>query len=150
MNGTQLTTPPLKALSLWQPWASAIAEGHKLIETRHWCTWYEGVIAIHAAQRWGSDQKNFLRILHEDIQPPIIRNLPFGAVVAVAELHGCVPTENLKPRTLEFMLGNYDPGRWGWLLRDVRPLHEPLPLKGRQGLWTLTAEETRQVLERVK
>ncbi len=26
----------MKAISLWQPWASLMADGRKKIETRHW------------------------------------------------------------------------------------------------------------------
>ena len=45
----------MKALSLWQPWASLIAAGVKKVETRHWPTAYRGPIAIHAAKRLESD-----------------------------------------------------------------------------------------------
>ena len=41
----------MKALSLWQPHAQAIAAGLKPYETRHWPTRYRGPIAIHAAKR---------------------------------------------------------------------------------------------------
>jgi len=30
----------MKTISLWQPWASAVAVGSKTIETRHWPTNY--------------------------------------------------------------------------------------------------------------
>lgn len=33
--------------------------------------------------------------------------------------------------------GDYSPGRWAWLLEDVRVLPEPLPAKGRQGWWSV-------------
>lgn len=39
----------MKALTLWQPWASLVALGHKRIETRCWETKYRGTLAIHAA-----------------------------------------------------------------------------------------------------
>lgn len=41
----------MKALTLWQPWASLIALGVKTIETRGWSTNYRGPLAIHAAKR---------------------------------------------------------------------------------------------------
>lgn len=41
----------MKAISLWQPWATLIATGAKQIETRSWATSYRGPIAIHAAKR---------------------------------------------------------------------------------------------------
>jgi hypothetical protein len=39
----------MKALTLWQPWATLIANGTKTIETRSWSTSYRGPLAIHAA-----------------------------------------------------------------------------------------------------
>ena len=36
----------MKALSLWQPWASLVAFGEKKVETRIWKTSYRGPIAI--------------------------------------------------------------------------------------------------------
>ena len=35
----------MKAISLWQPWASAVALGSKRVETRSWSTSYRGPLA---------------------------------------------------------------------------------------------------------
>ncbi len=40
----------MKAITIWQPWASLIACGAKKYETRSWATNYRGPIAIHAAR----------------------------------------------------------------------------------------------------
>lgn len=42
---------PHKALSLWEPWASLVVWGLKLVETRSWQTRYRGRLWIHATQR---------------------------------------------------------------------------------------------------
>lgn len=34
--------------------------------------------------------------------------------------------------------GDYSPGRWAWLLTDVRQLAVPEPAKGKQGWWEWT------------
>ncbi len=39
----------MKAITIWQPWASLLAYGGKQFETRSWATSYRGPIAIHAA-----------------------------------------------------------------------------------------------------
>ena len=39
----------MKAITIWQPWASLLACGGKRFETRSWATSYRGPIAIHAA-----------------------------------------------------------------------------------------------------
>ena len=41
----------MKALTIWQPWASLLVSGRKKYETRSWATAYRGPIAIHAAMR---------------------------------------------------------------------------------------------------
>src|SRR5690606_17299582 len=97
---------PMKALSLWQPYASLIAVGAKRYETRHWKTDYRGPIAIHAAKRRITNDEwlyirfdpNFRAIsrtlgFDRGIDP---NTLPYGAVVCVAELVNCIPTESLE------------------------------------------------------
>lgn len=41
----------MKAITIWQPWATLIAIGAKRYETRSWSTTYRGPLAIHAAKR---------------------------------------------------------------------------------------------------
>jgi hypothetical protein len=43
--------------------------------------------------------------------------------------------------TGQLPFGDFTPGRWAWLFDNVRPLAEPVPMKGRQGLWTLPTAE---------
>jgi hypothetical protein len=35
----------------------------------------------------------------------------------------------------EIAFGDWTPGRYAWLLANVRPLAEPVPARGAQGLW---------------
>ncbi|MBP0015307.1 MAG: ASCH domain-containing protein [Roseofilum sp. SID3] len=49
-------TETFAALSVWQPWASLIAQGHKEYETRNWATNYRGEILICAAKKRITDQ----------------------------------------------------------------------------------------------
>lgn len=125
----------MKALSLWQPWASAIALGHKRIETRHWSTSYRGPIAIHAAKRWTAEEREFASV--ERALGRLPDRLPLGAVVATARLIGIRRTEDLELTIgpIEKLYGNYGPRRFGWMLDDIRPLLEPFPCVGRQGLF---------------
>ena len=39
----------MKAITIWQPYAQAIALGLKKFETRSWPTKYRGKLAIHAS-----------------------------------------------------------------------------------------------------
>jgi hypothetical protein len=40
----------------------------------------------------------------------------------------------------ERAFGDYTPGRYAWLLADVRPVDPPIPATGRQGLWEWVRE----------
>lgn len=35
----------------------------------------------------------------------------------------------------EVQYGDYRSGRWAWILGGIRPLPEPRPATGRQGIW---------------
>lgn len=129
----------MKAISLWQPWASAIALGCKRIETRHWAPRYRGPIAIHAAKRWGPDERDFAAEFAGafDIR---LRTPPLGAIVATARLTGCRRVEDILAdgiSEMEQALGNYAGGRYGWMLTDIVPLIAPIPFSGHQGLFDI-------------
>lgn len=127
----------MKAISLWQPWASAIALGHKRIETRHWSTSYRGPIAIHAAKRWTRDERDYADAFAHFM--PMPHGYPLGSIVATATLYDVRRTEVLAPMisAREDQLGNYSPERFGWLLGDIQALAIPIPFLGRQGLFDI-------------
>ena len=127
----------MRCISLWQPWASAVALGLKRIETRHWSTNYTGKLAIHAAKRWTGDERDtaamFAGLYDLRLAAP-----PLGAIVATARLVRCDRSEDILRRgigKMEEALGNYGPGRFGWILDDITMLAEPVPFRGMQGLF---------------
>jgi hypothetical protein len=177
----------MKAISLWQPWASLIACGAKPFETRSWAPPRELIgqtIAIHAAKKidkdaaemateiaygqfddhgglgdrleasWGGD-----RTCDELMGKFGHTVMPIGCVVCTARLDGAfqlgeraegtaVEARTVVRRLISRQMpdcftvrlddfGNYAPGRWAWLLRDVRPLIPPPPAIGRQGFFDL-------------
>lgn len=128
----------MKALSLWQPWATLVALGKKRIETRSWGTDYRGPLAIHATKTIRKEclvvmkRRVFVDALHMDPD-----DLPLGVIVAIVDLVGCeqiMPWSELPPSP-EFDFGNYTAGRFMWSLADVQELDEPVPARGLQGLW---------------
>ena len=143
-------------LSIWQPWAMAIALGSKRIETRHWYTPHRGPLAIHAAKHWTLEERGLLQ------EPewigalqPVTRempDIPLGAIVAVCDLVDCRRVESFSDGELlcallpvwdfeghhkwtENDMGNFEPGRFGWVLANVRALEVPIPYRGMQGLF---------------
>ena len=117
--------PTMKALSLWQPWASLIADGRKNIETRHWELLYRGPLAIHAAMRvekeacfdFGYDWKT----------------IPRGAVLCIVGVQGCVRFPHPLAPPDEY--GDFEEGRFGFLLTMLKKFDQPIPAKGMQGIW---------------
>ena len=125
----------MKAISLWQPWATAIAVGNKHVETRHWATSYTGPLAIHAAKRWEKSAREFASVERAIGRLPA--RLPLGAIVATAILIGCRRTEDVEPQLspVERIYGDYTAGRFAWFLADIVALDEPIPFRGAQGFF---------------
>ena len=125
----------MKAISLWQPWASAIALGHKKIETRSWSIRYRGPILIHAAKTFPRVAQDFASVERALGRMP--ERVPLGAIVAVARLIIVRPTEELalEISAIEKLYGDYSDGRFGWVLDNVRAFKEPIGYRGSQGLF---------------
>ena len=150
----------MKALSIMQPWATLIAQGAKRIETRGWATSYRGPLAIHASKGlpgWVVDivrsEPQFANALGNLLDPrgKVLGDLPRGCIIAICQLvsvkfiganadgwswtgpDGHQFSYQLTDR--ERALGDYTPGRYAWLLADMRPLDAPVPARGALGLW---------------
>lgn len=140
---------PIRALTLYQPWATLMAIGAKPDETRGWAAPQsleigealaihaglrdpaiglqelgpEGArAALHAMQRAGIDVN----------QPP-----PTGCVLSIHEFRGCrrawLRKDDLP--AAERLFGDYSYGRYAWQLPLLYRLPKPNPCRGHQGLW---------------
>ena len=139
----------LRAISLWQPWATAMALGLKRNETRGFQTKHRGEIAIHAAKCWTPAQRQFAE--QRRAMGEISFGLPFGAIVAVVDISAVwltVPNAHLVCGQ-ERDWGDYGPNRYAWATNNLRPLSEPVPCKGQQGMWTLDPAIEALVRERI-
>lgn len=123
----------MPALSIRQPWAHLILHGPKRIENRSWGTSYRGPLAIHAPAAWADDVP--AEIAAELGLPA---DLPRSAFVGVAHLaggHRCPAGQVCSPWAA--------PGQYHWQLADPRALAEPIPARGRLGLWPTSVEVDR-------
>ncbi len=132
----------MKALSLWQPWASLIAAGVKRFETRGWPTTYRGPLAIHASKTIVLDlTPDLASLCDQTFGTEWAETLPAGRVIAVCDLVDCVSTtmawQAEKISNIQFLCGYYAPGRFAFELANVRALKSPVPLRGRQKLFNI-------------
>ncbi len=131
----------MKAITLWQPWASLVAIGAKTIETRSWSTPYRGELAIHAAKRNPLFSSLDFHQLVRDVFKKfgIDYNVPLGVIVATCELVDVFPVENFWPmlhdHPLEASFGDWSEKRFGWQLSNIKMLEPPIPARGSQGFW---------------
>lgn len=137
----------MKIISLWQPWASLIAEQLKRYETRTWSTDYRGELLIHAAKRpMDAIGVELCRRFGLPLQ------LPLGMIVAHCHLMESWRGDEVNASADERLCGDFRDGRYAWALDYVTKL-EPIACKGRQNLWTAPPEIVQAVdrqLERCK
>jgi hypothetical protein len=101
----------MKALSIRQPWAWLIANGHKDVENRNWryAPTFRGSFLIHAGKRFGgphrADEWHWLNIECPD-------TFELGGVIGIAVLVDVV-TRSKSP---------WFTGPLGFVLRNARPL----------------------------
>jgi activating signal cointegrator 1 len=126
----------MKALTIRQPWARAVATGVKRIETRSWRTHYRGRLLIHAASTFGPVER---RVEIELAHNRVLRGSSvgqLGGIVGFVELIDCIPVDNVRGKLsrAELLLGDYSAGRWAWLLHEAGQTHfRACP--GALGLW---------------
>lgn len=165
-----------RAIVLHQPWASLVALGIKKYETRSWSTKYRGKLLICSAKvsytpnTWLgdcliSDKTNQICQLagmgkfHKVTLDFFNCNLPLGKVLCVVDLDGCylmtTDGENIKAEgrevsQLEQLCGDWQAGRKAWELNNLVLLPEPVPIKGKQGLWIPERSVIEQVESRLR
>jgi hypothetical protein len=129
----------IRGLTLWQPWAEAVASGKKTIENRPWAPPRELVrqrayLAIHAGKTYDAAGEEFLARHGLIYTRAAVR---YSAILGIARLAGVV-TRSDDPMFF---------GPFGWVLEDVAPI-DPIPCRGLQGLWPLSPELLAAVRER--
>ncbi|MFT3708065.1 MAG: hypothetical protein QM817_10450 [Archangium sp.] len=157
---------PMLALTVWQPYAFAIAEGWKTVENRTWAPPKQlpigARLAIHAAAKLpeADDVAGIREMLYDSrghakgAKPwhvPKLAEFKLGCVVAVATLAAVIKTED--ERIVGALPSDQVPfyfGPFGWLLKDIKKLPVPVRARGMQGLWPLGGEELFAVHEQLR
>lgn len=146
----------MKAITIYDPWATLAALKQKQYETRDWPIKYRVPIAIHAAKStkpWHMDfcwDEPFYTALKERHAGGGITFYP-GCIVAIGNLADCSKVVStlrkdgkltwvrLKNGQIiegnELAFGDYTLGRYAWKLEDVHQLIVPIQTKGYQRIW---------------
>lgn len=128
----------MKALSIRQPWADLIVSGEpvcigsalkgyaiKDVENRSRRTHYRGKVLVHASKRWEADAAQELR--GKGVCIGAIKDYPAGAIIGSVYIVDCV-TESNSP---------WFTGPFGWVLKNPVVFPQPVPMKGRLGLFNV-------------
>lgn len=157
----------MKALTIIQPFAELIATGRKRVENRSWYTGHRGPLLIHAAKAKRYLGESVQELAQDYDLPP--DSISFGAIVAVADLIGCVTLQpNLAQRNVyqrSFLVPQWakqihpwledhehTEGPCCWILANVMRLPEPVVVGGALGLWSPSesvAEQVKRQLSRI-
>jgi hypothetical protein len=168
---------PLRAVTIWQPFASLLAVGVKPVENRTWSPRAAELrvgqcVAIHAGAKYDRESWEYVVSLSKRLkhagrwtpqrEAPWRINAakpsrdadssdvtPYSAIIGVAVLDE-VRTE---PRVFCDDAGDYEDPWWcgpvGWYLRDPVPF-APVLCSGARGLWTVEGETLDVVRERYR
>ena len=137
----------MKALTISQPYASLIVDGHKPFENRTWECLYRGPLAIHAGKG-----KQYL-------DADELKAYPTSAILGVCEVYGCIHVPSAREAVAsgrscngfaanelsEMLAHPHCEGPYAILLRDIRKLPEPLAIGGKQGLWNVPGSYVLQI-----
>ena len=133
----------MKALSICEPWASAIVSGKKNTECRNWQTHFRGEFLIHTSKRYDGSAPGWLKQLYP------LENCKLGFIIGKATLLDV--HEYTSDREFEadahFHLCKWTPeelgddlveySRYGFIIIDAKPI-EPIQAKGALNFWNFT------------
>lgn len=132
----------MKAISIKEPYAAAIALGYSSIENRTWRTRYRGPLLIHASKtlddNWFSREGAFLyRTFRQRYETDLVglidrADFPTGGIIGIANLVDVlVQGDPLEKSYLPWFEGPY-----GFVLREQHALPF-LPMNGQLGIFTV-------------
>ena len=160
----------MKVLTIHQPWASLIIEGHKPFEFRGWRAFDSIIgqrIVIHASIRKPTQKEiaeifcnmvaggeyakrmclkpsteieRRLKEMH-DVPESMPRGAGLGTAVLREVVTGQEAAYEFGVREFEDQLSGYATN-YGWRLVDIDRWESPVPAKGHQGFWNWTGPET--------
>ncbi len=138
-GGAEAQPSTIKALSVRQPWAWLIVNGHKDIENRNWKTRFRGQVLIHASKGMTKEEYDDVAYMLNDgsndglgclqIHLPDRKLIERGGIVGICEIVDCVTESDSM-----WYFGNI-----GFVIRNARPLPF-VQYKGQLGFFDVSRE----------
>lgn len=138
-------SPIYPVITLYQPWATWIMRGWKLIETRTHDRFksLEGKrILIHAGQTTDASAINNPYLTREQLlyKPDEVIN---GVILGECLVQGFGKLNDSHSAKALIDCGSTE--RWGLFLNEIMMLQEPIPVKGEMGIWYFNIETMQKV-----
>jgi len=131
-----------KVITLKQPWAQLVIQGHKQFETRGFQTSYRGELYIHSSGHFNTE---FIELCYTEPFKSCIKSphyLRCGYIIGKVDLVKCESTSIIKQTLIgselgerEIAFGDYGPGRFAWLLEHPVIFERPIKQKGALSIW---------------
>lgn len=122
----------MKALSIKQPWAWLIVNGHKSVENRDWDTRFRGEFYVHAGKAFDKAGYQWVRVYFPEIDMPSEPMFERGGIVGKARIINTISYSEqrlLTKKDKPWFFGDY-----GFILDEAQPLPF-MPLKGQLGFF---------------
>ena len=122
----------MKCLTIKEPWASLIINGHKKYEFRSWKTNYRGKLLIHAGMSIEKEILNRFNCYE--------LNYCKGCIIGEVTLTDCILVTKdfndklLKENKIIYGNSNHDQ-TYAWKLENIIKYDKPIACKGKLGLW---------------
>ena len=121
----------MKVLTVKQPWAWLIVNGHKDVENRNWRTSYKGDVLIHASAKFDSADfiaaEKICKSQFISLPPPSELKRQCGCIIGRCKITNCV----VLYRSPWFF------GKYGFVIRmaEMFSEFEHCKVRGQLGLW---------------
>ncbi len=127
----------MKVLTIKQPWADLIINGHKCYEFRSWKTNYRGKILIHA----GMDIEKDMLVRFKDYKLECVK----GAIIGEAVITDCIlVNEDFNEKVKDINPVVYGRSnhieKYAWKLENIIKYDKTIFVKGKLGLWNYEGE----------
>lgn len=116
----------MKAISVRQPWAWLICNGHKPIENRNWRTHFRGRVLIHASQKldYQAATDTISKVYDGLFELPPKEEIQTGGIVGAVDIVDCIENSD----------SPWFFGKFGFVLKNAEAVPF-LPLKGKLGFF---------------